>query len=399
MGSHRYGKLPPHVAYAVPAAVIGLSLYASSAPSPLYDSYAALWGFSTAVLTLIYATYAIGVLVALLLAGRLSDDIGRRPVLIAALIGIMASTILFAVADSVVWLFVARAVQGLATGLALSAAGAALFDLHPRRDPVSAGLTNGVSSAVGPGLGIIVSAALVQFAPAPRVLPYAVEFVLLAITLIGTLLLKEPITKAPGARIRLAPQRPGIHPDARRPFLLAALAVTASWSILGLYLSLGPDLATDLLHTRSLFASGAVVFLLPCAAAVLQLTFGRGTPWLGAALGALGLAIGVILLIIASAISSRAGFGATFQGGLRALSAAVPHEHRATVMSAFYVVAYLALSIPAIVAGFLASAIGLGTTFEILGSIIAAIALIVAVEAWRTRPDQAAIEAAEIGGI
>ena len=127
--------LTPRVAYAHVAAVIGLALFASGTPSPLYGTYRELWGFSPVVLTLIYATYAFGVLASLLLAGRLSDEIGRRPVLLASLGTLMATSVLFALADSTAWLFVARGIQGLATGLALGAASAALLDLHPTPQP------------------------------------------------------------------------------------------------------------------------------------------------------------------------------------------------------------------------------------------------------------------------
>src|SRR3954453_9990707 len=111
--------LSPRLAYLHVAAVIGLALFASGTPSPLYETYRELWGFSPVVLTLVYATYAFGVLTTLVLAGRVSDEVGRRPVLLVALGTLIGATVLFMVADSVVWLFVARGVQGLATGLAL----------------------------------------------------------------------------------------------------------------------------------------------------------------------------------------------------------------------------------------------------------------------------------------
>ena len=186
--------LTPRLAYALVAAVIGLSLFASGTPSPLYTTYRELWGFSPIVLTLIYATYAFGVLAALLLAGRLSDEIGRRPVLLAALGTLMATTVLFMLADSTAWLFVARGIQGVATGLALGAASAALLDLHPNRNPAQVGLTNGVVSAGGMGFGVLISATLVELAPAPRVLPYVVLLVLFAIAFAGALRMPEPVT-------------------------------------------------------------------------------------------------------------------------------------------------------------------------------------------------------------
>ena len=127
-----------------------------------------LWHFSPLTLTLVYATYAFGVLATLLLAGGVSDDVGRRPVLLVALAMLMGSTVLFMLADSVAWLFVARGLQGLATGAALSAASAALLDLHPRRDPAGVGLTNALAAAGGLGLGMLVSSSLVAARLATR---------------------------------------------------------------------------------------------------------------------------------------------------------------------------------------------------------------------------------------
>jgi MFS family permease len=387
--------LSPRVAYAHVAAVIGLALFASGTPSPLYGTYRELWGFSPVVLTLIYATYAFGVLAALLLAGRVSDEIGRRPVLLASLGALMATSVVFMLADSTVWLFVARGLQGLATGLALGAAGAALLDLHPRRDPASVGLANGVASAAGMGLGIGLSSLLVELAPAPRVLPYAVLLVLFAVALYGALRMPDPV-RATG-RATLTPQRPRIPPAVRRPFLLAALAVISSWSIGGLFISLGPALGATLLHTDNHVVAALGVVTLAGAGAAAQLAFSHSAPWAGTALGSLALATGMVAMVIASstgtialywtgALIGGAGFGIAFLGGLRALSAAIPPQHRAEVMSAFYVVAYLAISLPAVLAGVLVTPLGLELTFEIFGSAVAALALAVAFEAYRTRP-------------
>jgi MFS family permease len=151
--SPRRRTLSQPVAYALSAAIIGFALFASAIPSPLYETYSVLWGFSPAVLTLVYATYAVGVLAALLLAGRASDDAGRRPVLLVAMGALIGASIIYRLAESVVWLFAARAVQGLATGLGLGTASAALLDFHPSRDPEGVGLTNGVASGAGIGLG------------------------------------------------------------------------------------------------------------------------------------------------------------------------------------------------------------------------------------------------------
>jgi MFS family permease len=393
--SARRRTLSPLTAYALVAAVIGLALFASGTPSPLYETYRDLWRFSPVVLTLVYATYAFGVLATLVLAGRVSDEVGRRPVLLVALTTLMGATVLFMVADSVAWLFVARGIQGLATGLALGAASAALLDLHPRRDPAGVGLTNGVVSAGGMGLGVLVSAAIVEVLPAPRVLPYVLLFVLFAVAALGALLMPEPVTDR--SRLRLTPQRPSVPPAVRRAFMLAALGVISSWSVGGLFLSLGPELSGTLFHTPDHLVAGLCVFALAGSAAAAQLAFGRSAPWAGAAAGSVALALGMVLIVVAASVDSSAlylagaiiggaGFGVAFLGALRVLSAAIPPESRAEVMSAFYVVAYLSLSVPAIIAGVVVTSLGLESTFEIFGSVIAALALIVALEAWRQRP-------------
>jgi MFS family permease len=396
--------LPRPAAYLLAAAAISLALFASGTPSPLYGTYAELWGFSSLVLTLVYATYAFGVLATLILAGRLSDEVGRRPVLIVATATLAVVTVPFMLADSVAWLFVARGIQGLATGLALSAASAALLDLHPSRDPVAVGLTNGVASTIGMGTGVLTSAAIVPFLPAPRVLPYVLLLVLFLIALAGAWRLREPVAVAPGARFRLTPQRPYVPPVARRPFLLASLAVLSSWSIGGLLLSLGPQLSALVYHSDSHLVGGIAVFMLAASGAVSQLLFGRSAPWAAAVYGSLTMALGMGLVVAASASESAllftlgaivtgAGFGVAFLGALRTLSAAIPAEHRAATMSAFYVVAYGSISVPAVLAGVLVEPLGLQETFEIFGTAIIGVALLVAAEAWRTRPRPAAATA------
>jgi hypothetical protein len=266
------------------------------------------------------------------------------------------------------------------------------------------GLTNGVVSAGGMGLGVLVSATLIEFLPAPRVLPYVALLVLFTFAFAGAVLMPEPVESR--SRPRLTPQRPSVPTAVRRPFFLAALGVISSWSIGGLFLSLGPQLAASVFHTGNHLVAGVSVFALAGTAAVAQLAFGRSAPWAGAAGGSVALAAGLLVIVGAASADSSAllligsviggaGFGVAFLGALRALSAVIPNEHRAAVMSAFYVVAYLSLSLPAVLAGFLVTSLGLETTFEIFGSVVAAIALVVAEEAWRTRPRERRVLAYE----
>ena len=382
------------MAYGLAAAVVGLGQLASGTPSPLYHTYSALWHFSPLTLTLIFATFACGALAALLLAGRVSDEVGRRPVLLVALGVLMISTVLFMVADSVAWLFAARGIQGLATGAALGAASATLLDLHPRRDPAAVGLTTAVAAQRGRSRRAL-SSSLVQLGSAPLVLPYVVLLVLFAIAFVGVYWMPEPVVER--SRFQLTPQRPSIPAGVRRPFVLAALAALSSWSVFGLFFSLGPALGAHLFNTSNVIASGAGLVALAGSAALAQLLLGRTAPWIGVSAGSVALAAGMILIVVAAAIDSSAaflagsvlggiGFGIDFLGGLRALTAVIPHEHRAAVLSAFYVAAYAGLSVPAVIAGVVVTDLGLQETFEIFGSVVAGLALVVAVGAWRTRP-------------
>ncbi len=391
----RRRRLSGRLGYAVAASVIGLGLFASLTPSPLYRSYSTLWHFSPLTLTLIYATYAFGVLASLLLVGGVSDQVGRRPVLLAALGVLMTATVLFMLADSAAWLFVARGVQGLATGAALSAASATLLDLHPRRDPAGVGLTNAAAATAGIGLGALVSSSLVRIGWEPRVLPYAVLLALLAIAFAGAYWMPEPLLER--SRFRLTVQRPRVPVVVRRPFVLAALAVLSSWSIGALFFSLGPQLASHLFQTSDVLVSATGIVALAASATLAQLLTARTAPWMATSIGSIALALGMAMIVLAAATDSSAayltgsivggaGFGAAFLGGLRALIAAIPPEHRAAVMAAFYVAAYASLSVPAVLAGVLVTHLSLQATFEIFGSVVAAIALVVAFEAWRTRP-------------
>ena len=352
------------------AAFITLALMASSTPTPLYSIYAAQWHFSPLAVTEVYAVYAIGVLVALLLTGGLSDLIGRRPVMVSALLGLVGAEVIFMFAGGLDWLFVARSIQGLATGLLLGATGAALIDLHPRRHGGQAGLVNGIASAAGIGLGALVSSLLVQYASYPEVTPFVVIAVLATVAAWAAWRLPETVATS-GRRISLTPRVPRVPRALWRTFGLSALGVLASWSVGGLYLSLGP------VDHRAAARDAE-----PCGRRVVRVRVQR----LRRA-GAVGAARrgeppdarrrrraarrrkrdhrDVRLLAdrstgsFSEALVVGFGFGAAFMGALRTLASTLPPAHRAGGMAAFFVVAYFAISVPAIGAGVAAVHIGL----------------------------------------
>ncbi|MFL5919093.1 MAG: hypothetical protein ACJ74X_10245 [Gaiellaceae bacterium] len=257
------------------------------------------------------------------------------------------------------------------------------------------GLTNGVASGAGIGLGVLISAALVQLLPAPRVLPYVLMLVLFTVAFVGVLLMPEPVTDR--TRLRLTQQRPRVPAPVRQPFFVAALAVTSAYSMAGLFLALGAQLSGRVLETGNHLVTGISMFVLAGFASVAQLAYGRRPAWVGLMSGSVALAGGVALIVLSASQDAAAplligsavggaGFGLAFLGALRALSAAIPPDHRAGVMSAFYVVGYAALSVRAVMAGLVVTPLGLESTFEIFGTLVAALALVVALQAWRTRP-------------
>ena len=230
--------------------------------------------------------------------------------------------------------------------------------------------------------------------------PYVILFVLFAIAFALTLRMPEPVAER--SRLRLTPQRPSVPPVVRGPFLLAGLGVLSSWSIAGLFFSLGPPLSADMFAHPNHIVTGLSVFVLAGSAPWRSSCSGAARRGSAPLAGSLALAGGLLMIVLAAAETSGAllmigaviagaGFGVAFLGSLRALSVAIPHEHRAQVMSAFYIVAYASLSLPAVLAGIVVTPLGLESTFEIFGSVIAAIALVLAIEATRTRPRQLAM--------
>ncbi|MEU7692398.1 MFS transporter [Microbispora sp. SCL1-1] len=371
-------------AFALTAGVIGLCLAASAVPSPLYRLYAVRWHLPTSTVTLIYATYCLGVLASLLVFGRVSDTWGRRPVVMTGLSGLLVAMGLFGFASGAAWLFAARAVQGLATGIAISASGAALLELRQGRDPATASLANVVASALGVGAGGLLGAVLLQFAPAPLVTPFVVLAVLVAVLLLGMTTVPETVPRVSRSGLRIA--TPGVPRQIRAPFVVAGLAITCAWSIIGIYLGLAGTLAPALLHTASPLAAGLAILALGGASAVPPLVARALPPAVQIVWGTLALIGGIAsmawslsadsaVLFVAASVVIGIGVGFAMFGALRTVGAAAPPDGRARVMAAFYIVAYAAISLPAVAAGFVAQRLGAEATFQIFGAGIVAVSV------------------------
>lgn len=376
--------LPPGLAFALTAGVIGLCLAASAMPSPLYKLYAAKWQLEPSTITLIYATYCFGVLTTLLVFGRVSDTWGRRPLIAVGLIGLLVSMAVFMMATGVAWLFTARALQGLATGIAISAAGAALLELYQGGNPAKASVYNVVASALGVGLGGLLGAVLVQYAPGPLVAPFIVLAVLVVLLLASMLFVPETVSGQSRTGFRIA--APGVPRRIIGPFILAGLGITCTWSIIGIYLGLVGTLAPALLHTESDLAAGWAILALGGTSAVPPLVTQRMAPPVQIAWGSIALTGGIALMawslatetaavFITASVVIGVGVGFGMFGALRTVGAAAPPDRRAQVMAAFYIVAYAAISLPAIAAGFTVRNLGAVDTFQIFGAGIVAVSL------------------------
>jgi len=355
----RAGRLPATAAFYLQLSIVVFFLASSSAPTPLYALYQARWGFSPITVTVVFGVYAVAVLAALLTVGSLSDHVGRRPVLLAAIIVQAAAMLVFATAGDVPALLAARIVQGLATGAAVGALGAGLVDLNKSTGTIA----NAVGPMTGTAVGGLLSGLLVQYLPAPAHLVYLVLFVVFLLQAAGVALMPESSSRTGGALASLRP-RFGLPAAVRGPVLAAAPALIAVWALAGFYGSLGPALVRLLSGSGSPVLGGLALFVLAASGSLAVLLLRTARPQTLMLVGNAALIAGVAITLLAIARSSTGtffvgtaiagvGFGGGFQGAIRTvLPLAAPHE-RAGILSIVYVISYLALGLPAVIAGVL----------------------------------------------
>lgn len=374
------------------ASLIVSLLAASAAPTPLYAIYQRQWGFTPITVTIVFGVYAVAVLVALLTLGRLSDAIGRKPVLLAALAVQVVSMLVYATAGGVVELLAARIIQGLSTGAALGAIGAAMLDVDRSRGA----LANALSPGLGTGTGALVSALFVQFLPAPTHLVFYAMIAVFAVQGAGVARLRETVTPAAVTAATFVPEV-RLPRAVRGPVLAAAPVLFASWALAGLYAALGPALvqaltgsATVVLGAASLsvLAASAVasVYLLRNVAAHIVLACGIAGLVAGVAITLAALGAGSEALFFAGTLVSGIGFGAGFQGGIRSVvPLAEPHE-RAALLSLLFVISYLGMGVPAVAAGFGATdGLGLLGAARVYGVALIALAGLALAGLYRSR--------------
>jgi MFS family permease len=382
----RDGRLSRPIAFAATGAVMVLFAAAASAPTPLYVVYQKAWGFTDTTLTVIFAVYVLGLIGSLLVVGALSDHVGRRPVLAGAIALEAVALLLFLVAGDVTVLLIARVAQGIATGAAFTTLGATLVDLNPPHAPHRAGLVNGVAPISGLAIGALGCGALVQFAPAPTHLVFAL--LLAGMVFAGVVVARMPETSArrPGAIASLVPVL-GIPPRIRSDVYALVPIIVASWALGGLYLSLGPSVAASLFGLTNHLIGGLVVTLL-CGAGALTAFLLRTWPAsrvlvisavllsAGTAMTLAGVEVHSVTLAGAGTVVAGAGFGASALASFGTLARLATPGERSELLAFALVIAYLAFSLPALAAGFGSTSFGLHSTTVVYSLCVVVLGLI-----------------------
>lgn len=380
------GSIPRRAAGLVAVAyAFSVAMASTTLPTPLYPGYRAEFGFSQLTITIIFATYAIGVIAALLAFGRLSDRVGRRPALLAGLAFAVASALMFLFAGGLPALLVGRLLSGLSAGIFTGTATATLVDLTPPNRPSRGALVATIANMGGLGLGPLIAGIVARYGSDPLRLTFVVDLALLAMAVICVLLAPETVRRQPrpgggggggggdaGGRPGLGAgvggggprlfSRPRVPVEARTVFTRAALAGFAGFAVLGLFTAVCPAFIGQVLDEHSPLVTGLVVAAVFAGSTLGQLLARRIGPVRGLPLGCWALIAGVSLVGVALAASSLpllaiggvvagAGQGLSFASGLGALLAAAPPSARAETSSAFFVVAYVAISLPVVGVG------------------------------------------------
>jgi MFS family permease len=373
----------------VGAALVSAS---SGAATPLYRLYQQSMHLSPLMISLVFAVYAVSLLAALLTVGGLSDYVGRRPVIFGGLLLNAVSMILFAYANDVGQLILARAVQGLCVGTATTALGAAILDSDRTRGP----LFNSVTAFLGLMAGTLGATVLVTFAPDPLHLVYEVLLALTAVMMALLFVMPETVSRKAGA---LASLRPNVRVPAqsRAALLRITPATIATWALGGFSLSLMPTVVATTMGVSAPWVGGVVVVTLLVAAAVTVAVLRQLPARRLLVLGTAGLSLGVVVsllgiwqhgvaVLFVGSVIAGFGFGASFAGSLSALLPTAEAHQRAGLLATFYVLSYLAFSLPALAAGVAVPYAGLDIVAYVYGAVVVVLSAVSMIAALRSAP-------------
>lgn len=370
----------PLLAYAFAAVMIGTTM-----PSPMYALYAERLHFAVLTTTVVFATYAAGVLAALLVFGSWSDAVGRRPVLFAGIGFAVLSGIVFLVADSVGVLLIGRVLSGLSAGLFTGTATAAVIEAAPEEWKSRAAAVASMANIGGLGLGPFIAGALVQYAPSPLHLSFVLHLALLTLAAVAVAVVPET-SKRQG---RIGFQRLAVPREARAVFVPAAIAAFCGFAVMGLFNAVVPTFVALEIGIPNHFLGGFMVTTIFGASAVTQLFAVWIPPRLAVAVGSAVLIVGLAVLaaalwvaslpaLIAAGVIAGVGQGISFGRGLAAIAERTPQQRLAEVSSTYFVVAYVGISLPVIGDGFAAQIWGLreaGVAFAVAAAVLVALCL------------------------
>ncbi|MDT4949487.1 MAG: hypothetical protein QOJ37_2082 [Pseudonocardiales bacterium] len=382
---------------ALVGAAFTITMLGTTLPTPLYPIYAAEFGFGELVTTVVFAVYAAGVIAGLLLFGHWSDQIGRRPMLLAGLVLSGLSAIVFLLPGAIAWLYVGRVLSGLSAGILTGTATATIVDLAPPQGRTRAGLVAAAVNMGGLGLGPLLAGVLAEWAPSPTRLCFLVDLALVVVGLGLVMVVRDPVSRVDSPR--LAPRPLHVPAEMRAVFTRAAIAGFAGFAVLGLFTSVSPAFLGTVLHHSNRALVGVVVlcaFAASVAGQVLSarlaldraLRGGCVTLIVGMAIVASSLDAHSLALLVVGAVIAGVGHGMSFRAGLGSVAGAAPDDERGEVTSTFFVVLYVGISIPVIGVGSMASAFDLvtaGVVFAALVALLAATALVLLIRADRAR--------------
>jgi MFS family permease len=353
------------MAFWVVAAAFCLNLAFSAVPTPLYTIYQQRDHFSTFMITVVYAVYAVGVIGSLFLGGHVSDWVGRRRVLVPAIFVNVLSAVLFIVWPSLAGLLVARIVSGVSIGLTTGTATAYLAELHLGAGGAVTGrrpqIVSTAANLGGIGIGPLIAGLLAQFAPSPLVVPYVVVGGLLVVLALLTAIAPETADR-PDPRPAWRPQRVAIPAHARATFFAATAAGAAAFAVYGVFNSLVPGFLAGTMHETSYAVAGAVAFAAFAAGALAQIGLGRSGVALtlrtsvpvtvaGLVLFTLGMWLPSLPVFVIGGIVTGAGGGLVIRGSLVAAAGTAPPESRAEVLAGYFLGAYIGLTAPVVAIG------------------------------------------------
>jgi MFS family permease len=352
----------------------------------MYALYAEQMHFAVLTTTVIYATYAGGVLFALLAFGRWSDAIGRRPVLLAGVVFAVASAAVFLVADSVPVLLVGRVLSGLSAGVFTGTATAAVIEAAPEKWRTKAAAVATVANMGGLGIGPLLAGLLVEYAPAPLHLSFLVHIALAVLAGIAVVVVPETSQRTGSIGV----QRLSVPAEVRAVFVVASLAAFAGFAVTGLFAAVAPSFVAQVIGIDNHAVAGLIAGTIFFASAVAQIAARNLNPQRAVAIGCAILVAGMVILAVALQLSSLValvgaavvagvGQGISFSRGLAAVAERTPADRRAEVSSTYFVVAYVAISLPVVGEGVAAQHWGLqtaGVTFAIAVAILSIICLV-----------------------